>query len=86
MRGSGFRIPSTADSTTRSKRCRSDPALLSSATQLFVMAAAMSPFARMRRMASSIVGRGAVAPATRSMSVRAESLAPAAAHSRSNAS
>src|SRR5881275_3216233 len=60
MRGSGLRTPATDDSTKASKCARSTPVPSPSATQLLVTAAARRPRARMRRIASSIAGRGAL--------------------------
>src|SRR6266446_5202780 len=63
MRGSGFRTPATADSTRASKCGRSTPVPSPSVIQLLVTAAARRPRARMRRIASSIAGRGTVTSA-----------------------
>ena len=83
MRGSGFRMPSTADSTYDvEERARATPARPSSVTQLLVIARGDEARARMRRIASSIAGRGAVAAATRSISARAPMVRSRPARSR----
>src|SRR2546429_185907 len=68
MRGSGFRRPTTADSTKTSKWARS-PSVgrRPSATQLFVRAATRSPRSRILRIAASIRGRERPASAIAAM-------------------
>src|SRR2546427_4229117 len=62
MRGSGFRRPTTADSTKTSK-CARSPSVgrRPSATQLFVRAPTRSPRSRIVRTAASIRGWGRLA-------------------------
>jgi hypothetical protein len=68
-----------------SKNGRSTRVPSSSVTQLLVTAAASRPYARMRRIASSIAGRGCVDSATRPIMVRAEMRQPCASQSVSKA-